>query len=107
MPIAASSVPVTPSAPSFPPPIVWVLFLVLVGLAGSREQWPAVAVLVVTAVVIAVFAVLRLDTTGDKGSGLSGAYTYDLRELAKVDPNLILYTQSGSAVFIYDNGSPY
>jgi hypothetical protein len=53
-------------------------------------------VLVVAAVGLVVVAVLRFDTTGGKGSGLSGEYAYNLSELAKVDPNLILYTQSGS-----------
>jgi len=59
-------------------------------------RW-AVAVLVVAAIVIAVIAVVRFDATGEKGSGLSSEYAYDLSELAKVDPNLILYTQSGPA----------
>lgn len=67
------------------------------GLGKIDTRW-AVAVLVVIAIVIAGFAVLRLDTTGDKGSGLSGDYAYDLSQLAKVDPNLILYTLSGPPV---------
>ena len=66
-------------------------------LGKIDARW-AVAALIVAAVVIAVFAVLRLDTTGNKGSGLSGDYTYNLSELAKVDPNLILYSQSGPVV---------
>jgi len=48
--------------------------------------------------VIAAVAVLRLDTTGEKGSGLSSVFTYDISTLAKVDPNLILYVQSGPPV---------
>jgi hypothetical protein len=63
------------------------------GFGKIDVRW-AIGALVIAAVVIAVFAVLRLDTTGEKGSGLSDAYAYDLSELAKVDPNLILYTQS-------------
>ena len=60
-------------------------------------RW-AVGVLVAAAVAVAVIAVLRFDATGGKGSGLSSEYAYDLSELARIDPNLILYAQSGSAV---------
>jgi len=47
-------------------------------------------VLAAVAVVIAGVAVVRLDTTGKKGSGLGKEYVYDIKELAKIDPNLIL-----------------
>jgi len=67
------------------------------GLGKVDTRW-AVAVLVAAAVVIAVVAVVRFDTTGRKGSGLSSEYAYDLAKLATIDPNLILYTQSGPAV---------
>lgn len=62
---------------------------------GKIDTRWAVGALVVAAIVIAIVAVARLDTTGEKGSGLSGEFAYDLSELAKVDPNLILYAQSG------------
>ena len=65
---------------------------------GKIDTRWAVAALVAAAIVIAVVAVVRLDTTGEKGSGLSGEFAYDLSELAKVDPNLILYAQSGPTV---------
>ena len=45
---------------------------------------------------IAIFAITRFDTTGEKGSGLGKAYEYDISELAKVDPNLILYEEVGA-----------
>lgn len=54
--------------------------------------------MVAVAAVVGVIAVLRLDTTGKTGSGLSGAFVYDLSELAKVDPNLILYAESSPPV---------
>ncbi|MHC4622814.1 MAG: NHL repeat-containing protein [Planctomycetota bacterium] len=57
-----------------------------------------IIVLVVAAVIVAVLAVVRLDTTGEKGSGLSEAYEYDVEELGKVDPNLILYEESGEPI---------
>jgi hypothetical protein len=67
------------------------------GLGKIDTRW-GVAALVVAAIVIAAVAVLRLDTTGEKGSTLSAEYAYDLRELAKVDPSLILYAQSGPSI---------
>jgi hypothetical protein len=57
-----------------------------------------VVALVVAAVVVGLIAVLRLDTTGESGSGLSAEYAYDLAQLAAVDPNLILYREQGPAL---------
>jgi hypothetical protein len=57
-----------------------------------------IIVLVVAAVIVAVLAVVRLDTTGEKGSGLGEAYVYDVKELGKIDPNLILYEESGEPI---------
>ena len=51
--------------------------------------------LLIAAVVIGVVSVLRLDTTGESGSGLSAEFAYDLAKLAAMDPNLILYGESG------------
>ena len=51
--------------------------------------------LVIAAVIVGVVSVLRLDTTGESGSGLSAEYAYDLSKLAAIDPNLILYGESG------------
>jgi hypothetical protein len=61
---------------------------------SGKTGW-AVLLLVAVATVIAIIAALRLDTTGERGSGLSSEYTYDIAELARVDPNLILYSRSG------------
>ncbi|MHC4482909.1 MAG: NHL repeat-containing protein [Planctomycetota bacterium] len=57
-----------------------------------------ITVLVALAVGIGIFAVTQLDTTGEKGSGLGQAYEYDIEELAKIDPNLILYEESAEAI---------
>lgn len=57
-----------------------------------------IAALLVAAVVTGAVSVLRLDTTGETGSGLSAEFAYDLSKLAKVDPSLILYAQAGPAV---------
>lgn len=60
-------------------------------------RW-AVGVLIAVAVVAAVVAVVRFDPTGEKASGLSAEYAYDIGKLAEIDPNLILYSQSGPPV---------
>ncbi len=55
-----------------------------------------VGVLIALAVVISVVALVRLDTTGKKGSGLGKEYLYEID--AKIDPNLIIYEETGSAI---------
>jgi len=53
-----------------------------------------VVVLVSVAFIVAIFALSRLDITGEAGSGLSKEFIYDINSIAKIDPNLILYEQS-------------
>jgi hypothetical protein len=55
-----------------------------------------VAALLIAAVVTGAVSILRLDTTGRSGSGLSEEFAYNLKKLAAVDPNLILYSESRS-----------
>ena len=57
-----------------------------------------VAALLIAAVVTGAVSVLRLDTMGESGSGLSVEFEYNLKKLAAVDPNLILYVESGLPV---------
>ncbi len=66
-------------------------------VSGRIGNW-IVVVLVIAAVAAAVMAILQLDATGEKGSGLSDAYAYDLSQLARIDPRLILHAQSGPAI---------
>jgi hypothetical protein len=56
-----------------------------------------VGAIIAIAVVIGVFVVMRLDTTGKKGGGLGKEFVYDIEGLAKIDPNLILYEESRQA----------
>lgn len=51
-----------------------------------------IGVLITFAIVVAVVALMRLDTTGKKGSGLGKEYSYEID--TKIDPNLILYEES-------------
>jgi hypothetical protein len=52
-----------------------------------------VGVIVALAVIAAAVAIVTLDTTGERGSGLSKDFIYDLSGVAKIDPNLILYEE--------------
>jgi len=55
-----------------------------------------IGILIGMAVVIAVVALIRLDITGNKGSGLGNEYLYEID--LSVDPNLILYEESGESL---------
>ena len=55
-----------------------------------------IGILIGLAVVTAVVALVRLDTTGKKGSGLGKEYLYEID--AKIDPNLILYEESAQSL---------
>ena len=68
------------------------------GSSGTANIKPLVGVLVALAVVVAIIAVARLDVFGGKGSGLRKEFTYDIAELARVDPNLILYEESAGPI---------
>lgn len=67
-------------------------------MSGRINGGGIVVVLILAALAAAVVAILQFDSTGETGSGLSEAYAYDLSQLAKVDPNLILYAESGPII---------
>ena len=64
----------------------------------SRRSHTVIVAGVLVCLVVAVLAVMRLDTTGEKGSGLGKEFDYDIKNLGKVDPNLILYEESAAAI---------
>jgi len=55
-----------------------------------------IGILIGVAVFIAVVALIRLDITGHKGSGLGNEYLYEID--LTVDPNLIIYEESGGPI---------
>ena len=55
-------------------------------------------VVIMLAVVAGIVAMIRYDTTGAGGSGLGREFTYDISDLARIDPNLLLYAQAGPAI---------
>jgi hypothetical protein len=67
-------------------------------LLGKVHTKTFTLILIVLAAAIGVLAVLRLDTTGKTGSGLSEAYVYDVEHLTQIDPNLILFEESPESI---------
>jgi len=57
-----------------------------------------IGVLIALAVVVAVVAVVKLDVVGSKGGGLSKEFKYQVDELARIDPNLIIYEESAEPI---------
>lgn len=67
-------------------------------LTGKANTRLLVGILIALAVVVAVAAVVRLDVLGKKGNRLGKGFDYDIEELTRIDPNLILYEESGGAI---------
>ncbi|HEG44208.1 MAG TPA: hypothetical protein ENH94_09190 [Phycisphaerales bacterium] len=61
--------------------------------------------IVVLAIVIGLVSLLRLDVTGERGSGLRSDFVYDVSDLTKVDPALILYDESGVTIITEQTGT--
>ena len=70
----------------------------MVARSGTANNGVIAGVVVGCALVVGVIAVVRLDTTGDSGSGLGPEYLYDINELAKVDPVLIIYEEPAGPI---------
>lgn len=65
---------------------------------GKVDKGVIVGVVIAVAVAVAIGSLLLVDTTGQKGSGLSAAYDLDVAKLAKFDPNLVLYREVGTPI---------
>jgi len=66
--------------------------------SGKIKKGIFTAVILGMALVIAVFAIIQLDVTGQRGSGLGEEYIYDLKEEGKIDPNLFLYKEAAELI---------
>jgi hypothetical protein len=53
----------------------------------------AIGAIVGLAIAIGAVAWFRIDPSGDRGSGLPDAFSYDLEKYEKIDPSLIQYTE--------------
>jgi len=67
-------------------------------ITGTINIKIIIGVLITLAVVVAVVAVVRLDVVGSKGGGLGKEFKYEVNELARIDPNMILYEESAGAI---------
>jgi hypothetical protein len=65
---------------------------------GVMDIKAFIGILIGLVIIIAVVAVIRLDTTGEKGSGLGTDFEYSLEQLGKIDPNLILFEESAKPI---------
>jgi hypothetical protein len=65
---------------------------------GKMDSGVIITVLICTALLVAIGAVLLVDATGRRGSGLSRAYELDAARIAQFDPNLILYREIEPAI---------
>ena len=61
---------------------------------GATDIRIFIGILIGIVCLIAVVALLRFDATGRKGSGLGADFDYNLEELSKIDPNLIIYEEA-------------
>ncbi len=65
---------------------------------GKIDTNILVGVLIALAIVVGIVSVVKLDVVGNKGSGLSKEFKYDIAKLAYIDPNLILYEESAKPI---------
>jgi hypothetical protein len=66
--------------------------------SGATDIRIFIGILIVIVCLIGVVALLRFDTTGERGSGLGADFDYNLEELSKIDPNLIIYEESSDPI---------
>jgi hypothetical protein len=71
---------------------------ILFNKSGKIDSGLWAGVVITVAIAAGFCAVFFFDTTGQKGSGLSKEYVYDISQYAKIDPALILYRQAGPAI---------
>jgi len=67
-------------------------------ITGTINTRIIIGVLITLAVLVALAAVVRLDVLGSKGDGPGKELKYEVNELARIDPNLILYEESAGAI---------
>jgi sugar lactone lactonase YvrE len=65
----------------------------------NRASFPLASLLILAILVVAVgmgvVAVMRIDSWGEHGTGLSPRFTYDLEPYQKTDPSLVRYKEGG------------
>lgn len=61
----------------------------------QKKMSLTIRILIAAAIVVIGVALAFFETSGEGGSGLSEAYDYNVEELARFDPNMILYEEPG------------
>ncbi len=67
-------------------------------ISGITTSGILIGLLVAVAVVTGIVVLLRFDITGEKGSGLDKEFVYDIDDMIKIDPDLILYDESSDSI---------
>ena len=62
---------------------------------GTTASSLAIAAVVAGALAVGLAAVVSWDTRGERGSGLSERFVYDLNPLARIDPALVTFAETG------------
>jgi len=70
-----------------------------VKMSGITKTEVLVGLLLVASIGIAIIAIAFFDITGEKGSGLAKEFVYDIADIIKIDPNLIIYAQSSEPIY--------
>ncbi|MBN1973090.1 MAG: hypothetical protein JW787_05590 [Sedimentisphaerales bacterium] len=66
--------------------------------SAASENKALIGIIISIVCIVGVIAVLRFDATGEKGSGLGSDFEYNIEELSKIDPNLIIFKDSASPI---------
>jgi len=65
---------------------------------GKTNTGLVAGIVIAVAIILSIVSVVRYDTTGEKGSGLSAEYQYDISEYAKIPAEMIIYQQVGNPI---------
>jgi hypothetical protein len=66
----------------------------MINRSGASDNRAVIGIVIAIVCIVGVIAVLRFDATGKNGSGLGSDFEYNIEELSKIDPNLIIYKES-------------
>jgi len=67
-------------------------------LSGKVDDRLLAVALAGLAVIVGIVAVVKFDPFGIRGSGLGKSFTYNVADLVRIDPNLILYEESARPI---------
>jgi len=65
---------------------------------GKTKNEILVGLLIAILVVVGGIALVLFDITGERGSGLTKDFIYDIEDMTKIDPDLIFYAESSAPI---------